>query len=1053
MRLKILFFIFQVVICSSAQADFYSDCVKSYEFNDNIKNEVFLTPVKYSCSRMCRNECNSFSRKVGPEGSEHELNQSIIDDCITSCQDGRKFDAEYFEITGYNERFGVKYPIISLVGPISTKVACSQDKKEIGDSVVKTSIEAEIGDKIKFFFIGYEDNKIYLCGKKAIELRTVFPNLSSKNFKLGNSLWNNIATPPAEWQKHEHECFSQIPQQSWLDLSNRVLSQAVGQSKCEWHARNHTFTYTGINPKNGDELNISWSGDFAYKKTATGKAKGREEYMTCITSLMGIGAQSCRNEFINSTSLLIMDPKYVNKSSTNVQKNNTQNTPNTADVFKILSSMGQLPHFYNKNATELNNIAIKFLQSIGYPANLFHSFRHGIKKNEADGGASPYHVESTISIKSSNIKDLEKQHWYYCDMHAKGFEYCMYKWNIQNIIGKDVDTTAVIQLSGEQSRKNWEEIGLLGARLESSNHSVLGLKGSITDQEMTFKFRDNIPGCNQQDESSYKKRLCVVVDKIGRSTYRYSGILSGFSDKSTPLFIKHWGDHTDGSILRDVYENNDGGYDVSIEWGGCIKRKGENMQYAFGPISYDSAKIDPNTSSAWEWKDFPKSVLDGKNMEVTKAGALYLRIKKEEPPQSASSDIKELYQNPANHHGLYKMIVEMEHGNSAAVQGGILSKLAKLIIDHLLGENRAKGEIPKGGVLFKIYKGVTENKSYQQSINVLISLFITITALCFLIGIIQISHQEVIMMLCKMAAIACLISPYSWEFFGGRLAVIFIEGTLELMAKFAPPDLIEIDHDAFSMFRYMDGAIMKIFSAAIWKKMAALIFSTAFGIIAFVVIFISICLYILGILRIFLAYVVSLVTTSLCVIIAPIIIPTVLFKQSRSIFDSWIKGMISVVLQCSAVFITLSMFQVIMSFLLSIVLGFTACKACLLRIDIGIFNECIIPMYKMLGDMHTPPDSDTVGTSPLMSSFGIAIAFFVIASSLVALIQFMDLVMTVIVTGSPIRTSTISAPAQQGEKFLSNTISAATSEITGLGKVIASKISSKKSEESSTKKR
>ncbi len=1040
MRLKILVCILYVIACCSAYGDFYSDCVKSYEFNDNQKNEILLTPVKYSCSRMCRKECNSFSRKIGPEGSEHELNQGVIDDCITHCQNGQSFNAEYFEIAGYDEKSGVKYPIIGIAGPISTQVACSNDKKEVGNNVIKTTIEAEVGDKIKLSFVGSDDNKIYLCGKRSVELKTIFPNLLSKNFKLGRSLWNNIATPPVEWKQNEHECFAHIPGREWSATSNLDISQKIGPSKCEWHARNHSFTYTGINPKDGDELSISWSGDFAYRKTATGTPKGRAEYMDCITSLIGIGAQGCRNEFINSTSLLILDPTHQS-SNKPPQKNRTQNT---AEVFKILSSMNQLSHLDKKSAKDLNDLAIDFLRIIGYPTNLFSGFRYGIKKIVAADKTEQSYIESTILIKSSNIKDLETQHSYYCDVGTNGFRNCIHKWSIQNIISGE----KIIQLSGEKPRDNWAEIGLLGNKFQPSNYSILGLKGNIIDSGMTFRFKDTVPGCNQQNENSYKTRICIAVDKTGQSTYQYHGILSGFSDNSTPLFIKHWGDHSDMSILGDIYANNDGGYDVSIKWGGCVKRNGENIQYAFGPSNYDAATVDPNTSAAWEWKDLPKSVISGQHMDITKAGTLYFRIKNEAPPQGANSDILDLYKNPANHHGMYKMIVEIERSNSAAIQGGVLSTLAKVVLEHLLGTNRANGEIPKGGILFKMYSSVTNNDAYKKSIQVLMSLFIIITALCFILGIVQINQQEIIIMLCKIAAVGCLISPLSWEFFGGKIVVALIDGTLELMAKFAPPDLIDINNDRLSVFRYLDGAIMKIFSAALWKKMAALLFSTPFGFIAFIIIAISLSLYILGCLRIFLAYVVSLITTSLCMLIAPIIIPTILFKQTKSIFDSWVKGMISIALQCTAVFIILSIFQVIMSFLLSIVLGFTACKACFFRLDIGIIDECIIPMYQMLGDMHTPPGSDTSSTSPLIGSFVIAVAFFVISSSLVALMKFVDLVMTVIVTGSPIRTSTISAPAQRGEQFLLGKVSSITSDIMSLSKAAMSKISSKSNDNS-----
>ena len=79
-------------------ADFYEHCLLPKAFGDK-NNEFVLSPLNHQCQKICRKECEAFSRKFKPyamlkknspfaETYVQELNEDVISDCYAQCQKG-----------------------------------------------------------------------------------------------------------------------------------------------------------------------------------------------------------------------------------------------------------------------------------------------------------------------------------------------------------------------------------------------------------------------------------------------------------------------------------------------------------------------------------------------------------------------------------------------------------------------------------------------------------------------------------------------------------------------------------------------------------------------------------------------------------------------------------------------------------------------------------------------------------------------------------------------------------------------------------------------------
>ncbi|MFV9927641.1 MAG: hypothetical protein AB8V19_04735 [Candidatus Midichloria sp.] len=76
-----------------------------------------------------------------------------------------------------------------------------------------------------------------------------------------------LSTPTAWSSNQENRCTAQYTEEQWNYMSNTDvwnLARKPNISTCGWHFKNPYYTNAGIFIADGDEIKISWSGDYSY---------------------------------------------------------------------------------------------------------------------------------------------------------------------------------------------------------------------------------------------------------------------------------------------------------------------------------------------------------------------------------------------------------------------------------------------------------------------------------------------------------------------------------------------------------------------------------------------------------------------------------------------------------------------------------------------------------------------------------------------------------------------------------------------------------------------
>ena len=176
---------------------------------------------------------------------------------------------------------------------------CQGNDDENSFNIVETSIEAKNNDLLSVSLLGgANDNQLYLCGRKHIEVDPLFYNIdgdkwyqlnfknrfshrflatiseeSFQNFKEDpKKYWDDIIMQDYfEYDKGdnpsvEHSHLVEREQkygakQFWKNISGNKYT--LKNSIAGWGAKNPNYFNTGINLKNGDILSVIWEGNFS----------------------------------------------------------------------------------------------------------------------------------------------------------------------------------------------------------------------------------------------------------------------------------------------------------------------------------------------------------------------------------------------------------------------------------------------------------------------------------------------------------------------------------------------------------------------------------------------------------------------------------------------------------------------------------------------------------------------------------------------------------------------------------------------------------------------
>ncbi|AZL15803.1 TrbL/VirB6 family protein [Rickettsiales endosymbiont of Stachyamoeba lipophora] len=190
----------------------------------------------------------------------------------------------------------------------------------------------------------------------------------------------------------------------------------------------------------------------------------------------------------------------------------------------------------------------------------------------------------------------------------------------------------------------------------------------------------------------------------------------------------------------------------------------------------------------------------------------------------------------------------------------------------------------------RMFASILGNSIIITSVKVLLTLYVIITFLLFIMGMLRVQAGEVAMRMLKLGFIAVLLSPNAWIFLYDYFFIIFLEGLLELIGY--------VTGNNADDYSYFEPFIQLVLNSSIWKKILGLLNpfggpfylqTFAFGIIYIV----SMVMLILASGMALTTFILAILGICLLILISPIFLVGILFNQTKQMFDSWLRMLIS----------------------------------------------------------------------------------------------------------------------------------------------------------------
>ncbi|MDR2831717.1 MAG: type IV secretion system protein [Rickettsiales bacterium] len=232
---------------------------------------------------------------------------------------------------------------------------------------------------------------------------------------------------------------------------------------------------------------------------------------------------------------------------------------------------------------------------------------------------------------------------------------------------------------------------------------------------------------------------------------------------------------------------------------------------------------------------------------------------------------------------------------------------------------------------------VKKGSSFHNFVLSLLVLFIVISSLLYLFGMIQETKHDMLIRMMKITLVIVLISPGSFRFFYDHFLTLFVTGLEQLISvitNFAPnmntgsnSNIAQGDEAArIKLFSFMEDMFNKFFAYSVWKKFAAFLHYQMWASLLMIpAIFIGIVLYFLLCLYAYIIFLSGFMGIAFLIAIMPLFLISILFSPMKSLFEGWIKFCISFCLQSIMIFTLLSLLAAIIMNTFYRQLGFTVC--------------------------------------------------------------------------------------------------------------------------------
>ncbi len=388
------------------------------------------------------------------------------------------------------------------------------------------------------------------------------------------------------------------------------------------------------------------------------------------------------------------------------------------------------------------------------------------------------------------------------------------------------------------------------------------------------------------------------------------------------------------------YSDNAGGYTVYATRTTCIAKDGKPSPVASfwgkpGWLGLEYIVSSTTPLNSQYGIATPENVQYPHKITSPKSGKLYLRVRDDDYKDNT---------------GYFDVMIQYHKYVTSGSISGVIESVKNLVRSMTFNAaTQYFHNITCTGDACNCQSGNCKSQ-YVDYIRALLVLYIAGYGLSFIIGFVQITQFDLFMRILKVGLVMALISDGSFDFFYNNFFDLFFDGM---------DDLIRMSQSGFSsssasqgdVFSFVDSMIsLTVLSKSTWLKVVGLMFTTPYGLLLAVLLIVSIVIFLIGIFKAVVVYLVATLVLGVLMLLAPVFIPFVLFQTTRHLFENWIKMFAQYSLEPIILLIGLSFMTQLLYQLFSQIINFHVCWKCMWPINMPFIPSSTLDA---LGLSHT----------------------------------------------------------------------------------------------------
>lgn len=232
----------------------------------------------------------------------------------------------------------------------------------------------------------------------------------------------------------------------------------------------------------------------------------------------------------------------------------------------------------------------------------------------------------------------------------------------------------------------------------------------------------------------------------------------------------------------------------------------------------------------------------------------------------------------------------------------------------------------------------------------LLSLYIMIYGMMFLIGSVKITQTDIVTRVIKVGLVAGLMNEGTFDFFNNYIFDSVTSFSDEIIANMGGYSIFTDGSSTINNpLIFLDNVMTKVFLSTTFKaQIMALLSMGLNGILYFIIIFVTLIIMIIACLRSIAVYLMAYVAIAILLGIAPLFLSFILFSFTKTLFENWarytFRYMIEPVIVLSGLTILVQLFTIY----LDIIIGYSVCWKCALGIKIpfvGAITAGLTPAF------------------------------------------------------------------------------------------------------------